>query len=242
MASQWELIADVIPNDKAIQIDHHYYVDLVVRHLPVGAVVVELGCGGGRGARAIRRANGSVTWIGIDISSSPEVDARGAIDLPLVTFDGVRLPFADESVHCVSCSQVLEHVRYPERLLAEVARVLRPGGALIGTTSNLEPYHSYSLWNFTLYGFVTIARDAGLEVQEVRPGIDGPTLIERQIRGRPPEMSQYFSSTSPRNAEFIKWGAAGKRSSALVNNRMLQFCGHFGFYAIRPFRGSGEHT
>ena len=234
MGSQWDLIADVVPDDEAVQVTERYYIDRVVGPLAPGSVVLDLGCGEGKGQRAINRANSSVVWIGVDIPSSPEVDQRSGRRDRLISFDGVRLPLRSASVDCILSVQVLEHVRHPEPLLREVARVLKPGAAFAGTTSNLEPYHSFSLWNFTPYGFVTIVRDAGMDVVELRPGIDGPTLIERQIRGRPPEMSKYFGSTSPRNKEFIKWGRSTRRRPALVNNRMLQFSGHFGFLAQRP--------
>ena len=234
MGSQWDLISDVVPGDQAIQVNEAYYVERVVRPLAPGSVVVDLGCGEGKAQRAVNRANSQVRWVGVDIPSSPEVDQRTSRRDGLVSFDGVRLPFRTASVDCVLSLQVLEHVRHPAPLLRGVARVLKPGAPFAGTTSNLEPYHSYSLWNFTPYGFVTIARDAGLDVKELRPGIDGPTLIERQIRGRPPEMSKYFGSTSPRNSEFIEWGRKTRRRPALVNNRMLQFSGHFGFLAERP--------
>ncbi|HWL42920.1 MAG TPA: class I SAM-dependent methyltransferase [Ilumatobacter sp.] len=223
----------MIPTDAAIQVNETFHINVVSKQLLAGAVVVDLGSGDGRGRRKWRRYAPQVSWIGVDIASSPEVELRPVSDAPLVTYDGIRLPFATASVDCISCQQVLEHVRHPEQVLAEAARVLKPGAPMIGTTSNLEPYHSYSLWNFTLYGFVTIAREAGLDVVEVRPGIDGPTLIERQIRNRPPEMSKYFSETSPRNAEIIEWGRQTKRNAALVNNRMLQFCGHFAFHTTR---------
>jgi SAM-dependent methyltransferase len=48
------------------------------------------------------------------------------------------IPFADESFDVVLASEVLEHFNFhPARFLAEVARVLRPGGRLILTTPNL---------------------------------------------------------------------------------------------------------
>lgn len=238
MGSQFELIEDVIPDDVAIQISDSYYVEQVVRPLAPGAIVLDLGCGTGKGRRNVKRINSGVAWVGVDILSSPEVDQRAGDRDDIAAFDGVRLPFRSGSIDCVVSLQVLEHVRHPEPLLRDVARVLKPGGRFAGTTSNLEPYHSYSLWNFTPYGFVTIARDAGLEVIEVRPGIDGPTLIERQIRGRPPEMSKFFGTTSPRNEEFLRWGTSTRRRPALVNNRMLQYSGHFGFLTRRPAQPS----
>jgi hypothetical protein len=65
-----------------------------------------------------------------------------------------------------------EHVRHPEELLSDIARVLRPGGQSIGSTSQLEPYHSLSLWNYTPYGFRVLVEGAGLKLDKIRPSID----------------------------------------------------------------------
>ena len=146
-----------------------------------------------------------------------------------VTYDGYELPFPDRSFPLVYSYQVLEHVRKPELALREVARVLEPDGLFIGQTSQFEPYHSYSLWNFTVYGFKRILEDAGLQLAELRPGIDGFTLMRRTYEGRPPEMSKYFSQESPVNEE-IERAAEGKRV-AIRNYRKLLFCGQFIFVA-----------
>jgi ubiquinone/menaquinone biosynthesis C-methylase UbiE len=123
--------------------------------------------------------------------------------------------------------QVLEHVRKPELALREIARVLEPDGLFIGQTSQFEPYHSYSLWNFTVYGFKRIVEDAGMQLAELRPGIDGFTLMRRTYEGRPPEMSKYFSQESPINEEIEK--AAGDKRTQVRNFRKLLFCGQFAF-------------
>jgi ubiquinone/menaquinone biosynthesis C-methylase UbiE len=49
--------------------------------------------------------------------------------------------FADDSFDCVIASDVFEHVPDLDRLLAEVYRVLKPGGVLFFTTPFLGPYH-----------------------------------------------------------------------------------------------------
>ncbi len=233
-SAQWQLVGDVMPDDSAEQVSGQYYVDYAAAELADGAVVVDLGCGLGRSRGKFRRANKTLRWVGVDIPGSPEGSARSN-DLPGLThFDGIRIPFADGSVDCVFSQQVMEHVRYPEELLAEVCRVLRPGGLFVGSTSNLEPYHSYSYWNFTPFGFRTIVDDAGLQLVEFRPGIDGPTLVERQFRNRPPELSKFFSETSPINAEVIAAGRKAGLSNAEMNSWMMHFSGHFGFVARRP--------
>lgn len=54
--------------------------------------------------------------------------------------DLVRLPFADESFHLVTANMVVEHLDDPPRVLQEVKRVLRPGGAFLFHTPNTRGY------------------------------------------------------------------------------------------------------
>ncbi|MEM9038647.1 MAG: class I SAM-dependent methyltransferase [Actinomycetota bacterium] len=234
MSSQWELLQDVIPTDRAEQTHSRHYASSISADLPAGAIVLDLGCGTGRSRKVFRQAAPHTKWIGVDIPDSPEAASSGNVVRNSVHFDGIQLPFSSESIDCVYSNQVLEHVRHPEVLLAEVERILKPGAPFIGSTSHLEPYHSRSYWNFTPYGLRTIIDDAGLQVLELRPGIDGPTLIERQLRGKPKEMSRFFSEESPVNTEIRKWGRRRLKKTALVNNRMLQFCGHVAFHAVKP--------
>jgi hypothetical protein len=125
---------------------------------------------------------------------------------------------------------VFEHVRHPDIVLAEVARVLRPGGAFIGSVSALEPYHSFSFWSFTPFGWYTLLNDAGLTPIQFRPGIDGVSLIQRSYLGRPEKAKTWFDN-SPLNLEIDAWGANTKRSNQLINLRKVQYCGHLCFWA-----------
>jgi SAM-dependent methyltransferase len=58
----------------------------------------------------------------------------------LVESDLDTLPFPDASFDLVTCSWVLEHVREPERVFAEIARVLVPGGRFLFITPNKRNY------------------------------------------------------------------------------------------------------
>jgi SAM-dependent methyltransferase len=229
VSSFWDLMSDVIPNDHCRQVQSTYYVrKLAVLQRP--SRVADLGCGVGRSEAIFRGLVPSVQWIGVDIPESPEVLQRTTRAAALVTYDGVNLPFRSESFPLIYSHQVFEHVRFPEALIAEIGRVLINGGHFIGSTSQLEPYHSFSLWNYTVYGFRRLVEDAGLTMVEVRPGIDGPTLIRRQYEGRPPELNQYFQAESPLNSEIDSWGKQTRREPALINSRKLQFCGQFVFH------------
>ena len=80
--------------------------------------------------------------------------------------------------------------------------MLTPGGLFVGSTSQLEPYHAWSLWNYTIYGFQTIVEDAGLTLEEVRPGIDGIALVQRHWFGRKKEQG----GASRCGASSAQWG------------------------------------
>jgi len=100
------------------------------RYLGPPARVLDVGCGTGDLLRAIRdRGNPEV--LGIEPSPQAVRIARERWDLDVRQGDlhAVRLPTA--SVDAVLLSHVIEHLPSPSATLAEITRVLRPGGALI---------------------------------------------------------------------------------------------------------------
>ena len=71
---------------------------------------------------------------------------------------GEHLPFADASVDLVVSLQVLEHVQEPERVLAEIDRVLRPGGILYLSAPN---YFSFSEDHYRVLWFPGLTHRTG---------------------------------------------------------------------------------
>lgn len=219
-----------IPSDHARQVHPRYYLDEAMRAPAAPALVVDLGCGAGASAAHFRRWRPDVEWIGVDLEESGP--ARAIEGEKVILYDGVNLPFADDSVPLIYSNQVFEHVRHPEALLAEIRRVLTPGGVFIGSTSQMEPYHAESIWGgYTLYGWQTLCADAGLVLEEARPGIDSIALIHRQYAG-PPERSPWESS--PLNEEIDRWAAERGASIYATNVRKLRFCGQFAFRVRKP--------
>lgn len=227
MSDVYDYLKESLPGDHSRQVTAEAVLQARVAKGFAPAKVLDFGCGDGRSIDLFRRVLPQTDWTGVDIEASPEVASRRRQDGRFVTYDGYELPFPDRSFPLVYSHQVLEHVRKPELALREIARVLEPDGLFIGQTSQFEPYHSYSLWNFTVYGFKRIVEDAGMQLAELRPGIDGFTLMRRTYEGRPPEMSKYFAQESPINEE-IERTAEGKRI-AVRNYRKLLFCGQFIF-------------
>lgn len=97
---------------------------------------LELGCGRGKLAGA---AQGH---IGLDLAFAP----LPAIPTRAVQGDMEKLPFANDSIGFLFSWAALEHVPHPERVLAEVERVLRPGGmALLAPAWHCRPWAAEGL-------------------------------------------------------------------------------------------------
>jgi SAM-dependent methyltransferase len=197
--------------------------------------ILDLGCGTGNSLAPLKRNLTKVQWFGLDIADSLEVRNRRRASPALCTYDGTQIPMRSDSIDLVYSRQVFEHVRHPEQLLSEVFRIIRPGGVFIGSTSHLEPFHSRSYWNYTPYGFSILLQSAGFQGIEVRPGIDGLTLISRRLFSYLRLswlFESFFAEESPLNSiieslRILKVGCT--RRNALK----LYFCGHFVFRARR---------
>lgn len=104
------------------------------RWLPAEALrVLDIGCAFGYGTVALMSGRGARRQV-VGVERDPEnvAMARRAYPwLSMVRADATSLPFADQSVDAALLLDVIEHLENPAAVLAEVARVLRPGGALI---------------------------------------------------------------------------------------------------------------
>jgi SAM-dependent methyltransferase len=232
-----DLLGHRIPADHSRQVLADHYARRLLGGRAAGDApprVMDLGCGPGDSVDLFRSVRPDVSWVGVDIAESPEVAARMRADAEFVTFDGRQLPFDDATFELVYCKQVLEHVEHPRELIAEVARVLAPGGHLAGSTSQLEAFHSLSTLNWTPYGFTRIAEDAGLEVVELRPVIDGFTLVAWRALGLPRFFHRWWARESP-PYRAIELAARAARLDARTRNQIkLVLCGQFAFLARRP--------
>lgn len=119
------------------------------RGFPMGRWNLNVGSGGSR-------AEGCVN---LDLRPMPGVD---------VAADAARLPFADGVFQLIECDAVLEHVPHPERVMAELLRVLKVGGHLHLVTPFCHPYHAYpdDYRRFTLAGLRALAGDGAEVVAE----------------------------------------------------------------------------
>lgn len=106
-----------------------------------GKKVLEVSCGAGGGASYIMRTMGPASYTGLDLNPASIEKCRKSHNLPGLEFvqgDAQNLPFPDESFDAVI--NVEASHQYPDisGFLAEVARVLRPGGHFL-YTDNRRP-------------------------------------------------------------------------------------------------------
>lgn len=246
------LLAGQIPNDNSSQVYADYYINYYFSHLkPEDSVIqiMDLGCGAGNSIDRFRKKDSQIKWIGLDIESSPEVNSRTRADAEFHTFDGVHIPFDDNHFDLIFSKQVFEHVRYPNNLLKEVYRVLKPGGYFIGSTSHLEPYHSYSYWNYTPYGFRVLLEEANLQLIEIRPSIDAFALLTWNILVRLKggsklllKLGWWNKNESLLNLIISLAGKVQRRPASSINAVKLLVCGQFCFIAAKSNPITSNHT
>lgn len=132
--------------------------------------ILDLGCGMKPYEPLLARPGDR--WVGVDHPVTMQ-GSYGVYTLADVFADCHQLPFADGHFDSVICTQVLEHVAEPERVLCEAARVLRPGGVLLLTAPMLWPLHEepHDFFRYTRYGLRHLLARAGFTVErEIQRG------------------------------------------------------------------------
>jgi len=124
----------------------------VLPHAKSGQIALDIGCGENHQRFRDGLTQLGYTPVGIDIEGrSPDALA-----------DAHRLPFLDSSVDVVMTSAVFEHLKNPHVAMAEIARVVRPGGLVVGSIAFGEPFH-ISYFHHSPLGVFDLLDSNGLE-------------------------------------------------------------------------------
>jgi ubiquinone/menaquinone biosynthesis C-methylase UbiE len=117
--------------------------------------LLDLGCG--MGGFAVAAALAGIRVTAADYNPAYGVitalrAARYRLDMPVLVAAGEHLPLPPAAFDAATCWDVLEHVQAPARLLAELARVVRPGGVVLLTAINRyafrDPHYHLPLINW----------------------------------------------------------------------------------------------
>lgn len=110
--------------------------------------ILDIGCSAGLIADEIAASAATVIGVDVDIDSLVHARRRGG-RARFAAAAAEHLPFADATFDAAVCNHVYEHVRDPGRLMVEVHRVLRPGGACYfaagHTLQLIEPHYRLPL-------------------------------------------------------------------------------------------------
>lgn len=101
--------------------------------------ILDVGCGGGYLSEEFAKAGFAVT--GLDpvrksVQAAGDHARQSALDIRYLAGEGEDLPFRTASFDAVLCCDVLEHVTDYRRVVAEIARMLKPGGLFFFETVN----------------------------------------------------------------------------------------------------------
>jgi SAM-dependent methyltransferase len=184
------------PPDPALDRKFQRVCELVAEQMPCSRYL-DAGCGDGRYLAALARLPAGPEHVAAtDISERILETARAAaaeagIEIETARANLEALPFPDGRFDLVLCTQVIEHLLDPALGLAEIARVLAPGGCAIVTTDHrrnlvtktlnlprtvavrvlgLRGRHVPVVWSERTFGageLVRLAQDAGLAVERM---------------------------------------------------------------------------
>ena len=180
--------------------------------------LVDLGCGRVPLYGAYRARVASVTCV--DWSES----AHGGRHLDVTTDLGERLPFEDGAFDTVILSDVLEHLARPDVLLGEIARVLAPGGRLIGNTPFLYWLHEqpHDHFRYTEHALRLLARAAGLEPLLVEPfggGLEVVTDVLAKHAAVVPLVGRPLAEVLGRGVHLLTRSGVARRALAASRQR-----------------------
>ena len=164
-------------------------------------------------------------FVGASAYHGLEIDQPRNRRNPNVThfYNGDLFPMAGSAYQLVICSQVLEHAFNPEQLLAEIFRVLQPGGYLLLTIPFFWPEHEqpHDSQRFTSYGLRHRLEAIGFELvslHKTNPGL--ATLLQLTIEWLESNIRQslgHISSKKLRAALFLLWHLLMSLPYALLN-------------------------
>jgi SAM-dependent methyltransferase len=194
---------------------------------PAGAELLDLGCGSGDLARRLAAEGYRMT--GCDISprmleQAAAADPGRTVRWVALEPDWRSLPFAPASVDAVVATSVFEYLADPARVLAECARVLRPGGVLLCTVPRLAHPVRWLEWPCCLAARTPLAHVAA---------------------AAGPRCAQYLAylRTSRQRHRAVWWSATARRAGLLPGTDGQAARGPLSPLAFaRPLDGRGRVT
>lgn len=141
-------------------------------------VLLDFGCG----SKPYKHLFNCKTYIGIDYNGEGHSHKNEQID---VFYDGIVIPYLDNSFDSIFSCEVLEHVYNFKEMVKELNRVLKPGGTflLICPFSYAEHETPVDYFRYTSFGISKTLKDAGFEI-----------VLQKKLGNAVQTLCQYFLS------------------------------------------------
>lgn len=129
--------------------------------------LLDIGCGKMPYKKYLLENSAITAYVGLDIENALEYKTGIKPDH---TWDGITMPFGDNSFDCAFGTEVLEHCPFPNITLKEVNRVLKPGGVFFFTVPFIWPLHEvpYDEFRYTPFSMERLLKDAGFSVIDIK--------------------------------------------------------------------------
>ena len=134
--------------------------------------ILDIGCG----EKPYAHLFSCTEYIGIDIETTEKYHEKHKTDL---FYNGVDLPFENNSFDSIVCFEVLEHVFEPEKMIHEMFRVLKPGGSILLTTPFIWNEHEipYDYGRYSYFGLKDLFKKNGFSISKQKRILSGFALI-----------------------------------------------------------------
>jgi SAM-dependent methyltransferase len=144
------------------------------------ATVLDVGCGAGE--LGLYAPSGVVVY-GVDLNPKVLEQASAYEKTSRVDLNTEGLPFVDGYFDAVLAKDILEHLDQPWQTVAEIFRVLRPGGVVVASLIMARPSRVWAdythIRGFTRASARSLFEDAGFSVEDVWPM--GPVPLSRRL-------------------------------------------------------------
>ncbi|XMO86580.1 class I SAM-dependent methyltransferase [Algibacter sp. AS12] len=129
--------------------------------------LLDIGCGKMPYKEYILGHSEVTEYVGLDIEQALVYDIKVKPDF---TWDGIKMPFKNNSFSCAFGTEVLEHCPEPEVVLKEVYRILKPGGTFFFTVPFLWNLHEvpHDEYRYTPFSLKRHLENSGFQKIEIK--------------------------------------------------------------------------
>ena len=148
--------------------DYRFQIEEIGRRKPER--LIDIGCGPGAFLALVEQAFPEIQLNALDISEEMIRETRERLsDTAVATVgDSENMPLSSEQYDAVTCNMSIHHYPHPEKALGEMARILKPGGALLLNDMDCAaPVRAFANWIFPKLPGGDVKMYSRAEIEEI---------------------------------------------------------------------------